>query len=72
VIIGLPAIIATLALVVAQTGGDASQETGISGSLHPPEQVWAGEVFDLELDWTVPWEAFRNVEDEPELAVPGS
>jgi hypothetical protein len=71
VIIGLPAIIATLALVVAQTGGDASQETGISGSLHPPEQVWAGEVFDLELDWTVPWEAFRNVEDEPELAGSG-
>ncbi|WP_300574855.1 BatD family protein [Phenylobacterium sp.] len=42
---------------------------GVTGAFEAPDKpLWAGEVFDLTLAWTVDWSTFGNLEGELEWA----
>ncbi|MDO8411517.1 MAG: BatD family protein [Phenylobacterium sp.] len=56
------------AAVVALWGAPAMGQS-VTGAFEAPDKpLWAGEVFDLTLAWTVDWATFGNLEGELEWA----
>lgn len=59
---------ATLTALAALWGAPALGQS-VTGAFEAPEKpLWAGEVFDLTLAWTVDWSTFGNLEGELEWA----
>lgn len=61
----LPSILT--GVVMAAGLGLAAQAQPVTGAFEAPAKtLWAGEVFDLTLAWTVDWSTFGNLEGELE------
>jgi len=62
---GARSLLAGLALAAGL--GLQAQAQAVTGAFEtPPKPLWAGEVFDLTLAWTVDWSTFGNLEGELE------